>query len=222
MIHEEIMENIKGFIEKNAKDNNIELGESNVCKLTDIIVKEKDKYTFKINKFNEKFKEKSEKFGVYFIINAGDDNIVVDEIENIYKDENNYSKFQFMIGNEYGIDKLERKLKTLNDLDEYLKKILYIGKAGGEKNSDLYNRLGLYMKYGVGNAQNHKGGRAIWQIDEKKRKDLYIFWIYVNGDKAYEKAGKLETLLLQEYNKRVSENSDERKSYKYPFANWRC
>ena len=78
------------------------------------------------------------------------------------------------------------------------------------------------MKYGVGNAQNHKGGRAIWQIDEKKRKDLYIFWIYVNGDKAYEKAGKLETLLLQEYNKRVSENSDERKSYKYPFANWRC
>ena len=81
------------------------------------------------------------------------------------------------------------------------------------------------MKYGVGKAQNHKGGRAIWQIDEETRKNLYVFWIYVNGDKAYEKAGKLETLLLQEYNKRVSEkllSSNVRKSFKYPFANWRC
>ena len=211
MISKEIIEEIRKFIEDNAKGFETEYKESNVYRLEDIIGKENIMQELK-NKFEEG------KFGVYFIINAGNTDISEEKIIEI---EESDSKFKY----KYEKSKLEDKVRNLKNVDEYLRKILYIGKAGGEKNSDLYNRLGLYMKYGVGKAQNHKGGRAIWQIDEETRKNLYVFWIYVNGDKAYEKAGKLETLLLQEYNKRVSEkllSSNVRKSFKYPFANWRC
>lgn len=226
MISEEMKNKIKNFIEIN---DDIKTNESNVCKLTDIIEKDTSEYSLKMESFNKKFGNESEKFGVYFIINAGDDDILsknIKEIEDIYKESKNNPEFQYMIENQYDTEKLEDKLKILSNSDEYLRKILYIGKAGGEKSSDLHHRLELYLKYGVGQAKNHKGGRAIWQIEEEKRKDLYICWVYVNGDKAYKKAGNLETLLLKEYSKKVSEklSSDDNvaKSYKYPFANWRC
>jgi len=41
--------------------------------------------------------------------------------------------------------------------------ILYIGKAGGKRG--LRQRLRQYMNYGWNQASNHKGGRAIWQME---------------------------------------------------------
>lgn len=44
--------------------------------------------------------------------------------------------------------------------------VLYIGKASGKKG--LRQRLRQYMKYGWNEAVNHKGGRAIWQVEHAK------------------------------------------------------
>lgn len=48
------------------------------------------------------------------------------------------------------------------------KRILYVGKAGGEKNK-LRQRIKQYVNYGYGEASNHRGGRAIWQIENNQR-----------------------------------------------------
>lgn len=57
----------------------------------------------------------------------------------------------------YPVDVLMQKHAACKD-----KRILYIGKASGKKG--LRQRLQQYMKYGWNKAVNHKGGRAIWQI----------------------------------------------------------
>lgn len=57
----------------------------------------------------------------------------------------------------YPVDVLTQKYAGCKD-----KQVLYIGKAGGKKG--LRQRLKQYMKYGWNKAVNHKGGRAIWQI----------------------------------------------------------
>lgn len=57
----------------------------------------------------------------------------------------------------YPVDLLTQKYAGCRD-----KQVLYIGKAGGKKG--LRQRLQQYMKYGRNEAINHKGGRAIWQI----------------------------------------------------------
>lgn len=57
----------------------------------------------------------------------------------------------------YCVDVLMKKYAACKD-----KRILYIGKASGKKG--LHQRLQQYMKYGWNKAVNHKGGRAIWQI----------------------------------------------------------
>lgn len=46
-------------------------------------------------------------------------------------------------------------------------KTLYIGKAGGERNK-LRQRIKQYVRYGYDEVENHRGGRAIWQIDNNK------------------------------------------------------
>lgn len=43
-------------------------------------------------------------------------------------------------------------------------KVLYIGKA-----VNLHNRIKQYIKYGLNLANNHKGGRAIFQIKDYKK-----------------------------------------------------
>lgn len=57
----------------------------------------------------------------------------------------------------YPVDVLTQKYADCQD-----KQTLYIGKARGKKG--LRQRLQQYMKYGWNEAGNHKGGRAIWQI----------------------------------------------------------
>lgn len=57
----------------------------------------------------------------------------------------------------YPVDVLTQKYAGCKD-----KQVLYIGKAGGK--NGLRQRLKQYMKYGRNESTNHKGGRAIWQI----------------------------------------------------------
>lgn len=52
--------------------------------------------------------------------------------------------------------------------DKSDKKVLYIGKAGGKRNK-LHQRIRQYILYGFKEAENHRGGRAIWQIDNNKQ-----------------------------------------------------
>ena len=59
----------------------------------------------------------------------------------------------------YPVEKLSSKYKDCKN-----QKILYIGKADGKKG--LRQRLKQYMNYGWDKATNHKGGRAIWQIED--------------------------------------------------------
>ncbi len=82
------------------------------------------------------------------------------------------------------------------------REVLYIGKAEGA--GGLRQRLKQYMKYGQGTGKIHKGGRAIWQVENA---GLLLL--------AYETCANAESRekqLLQEY--KIRNNT-------YPLANWR-
>jgi len=70
------------------------------------------------------------------------------------------------------------------------KRILYIGKASGERNR-LRRRLWQLVRYGYGEAQNHMGGRALWQINNAPQ--LLIGYL------PCEQATQAEAKLLREY-----------------------
>ena len=80
--------------------------------------------------------------------------------------------------------------------------VLYIGKADGKKG--LRQRLKQYMNYGWNNATNHKGGRAIWQVEDAG--------LLLLAYEECEDARAREKQLLADYK---AENGS------YPLANWR-
>lgn len=82
------------------------------------------------------------------------------------------------------------------------RKILYIGKVGGV--NGLCQRIRQYVRYGYGEARNHRGGRAIWQIDNNKQL-LIGYWICDEPEAK-------ERELLAEYHNRYGT---------FPVANWR-
>jgi hypothetical protein len=95
-------------------------------------------------------------------------------------------------------------VNVLNDkFDKSDKEILYIGKAGGKKNK-LKQRIRQYVRYGYGEVNNHRGGRAIWQIADSK--SLLLGFIECGNPE------KIEKELLEEY---------ESKYKVLPIANWR-
>ena len=79
---------------------------------------------------------------------------------------------------------------------------MYIGKAGGAMNK-LHNRIMQYVKHGYGEAKNHRGGRAIWQIDDNK--NLLLGYYVCENPEAEE-----HRLLVEYFNKYG----------KLPLANW--
>lgn len=97
----------------------------------------------------------------------------------------------------YPMEKLSRKYKDCKD-----QKVLYIGKAAGKKG--LRQRLKQYMNYGWDHASNHKGGRAIWQIEDAG----FLLLAF----EECENAAAREKQLLADY---------KAKSGSYPLANWR-
>jgi hypothetical protein len=61
----------------------------------------------------------------------------------------------------YDIDILTSKYRNTDQ------EILYLGKAGGQDNK-LKQRIIQLVRYGYGLTDNHRGGRAIWQISNNK------------------------------------------------------
>lgn len=103
----------------------------------------------------------------------------------------------------YPIKKLSNKLDKIyeiEDLDQ--RKILYIGKA--ERDDGLRGRVYEFVRYAYGLCNNHRGGRALWQIENNKAL-LFDYMICHNPE-------QVEKNLL----------CDFKEKYKtYPFANWR-
>lgn len=81
--------------------------------------------------------------------------------------------------------------------------ILYIGKASGEFNG-LRQRIGQYVRYGYAECNNHRGGRAIWQLQDSR--SLLI------GYMVSDHAENFENELLHEFINRYG---------KLPYANFR-
>lgn len=70
---------------------------------------------------------------------------------------------------------------------------MYIGKAGGERNK-LRQRVRQYIRYDFGEVENHRGGRAIWQIDNSK--ELLLGYCACENSEAKERE------LLEQYYKK--------------------
>ncbi len=59
--------------------------------------------------------------------------------------------------------------------------VLYLGKAGGiSGGTTLWGRLSLYRRYGAGEDVTHRGGRAIWQVEEAVTR-LVVCWAPTPG-----------------------------------------
>ena len=97
----------------------------------------------------------------------------------------------------YPAEKLSRKYMDCADQE-----ILYIGKADGRKG--LRQRIKQYIDYGWNHAANHKGGRAIWQIEDAG--------LLLLAYEECEDAEAQEKQLLADY---------KAKNGSYPLANWR-
>lgn len=97
----------------------------------------------------------------------------------------------------YPVEVLSHKYEGCKDQE-----ILYIGKADGKKG--LRQRLKQYMNYGWDKATNHRGGRAIWQIEDAG----FLLLAF----EECEDAEAREKQLLADY---------KAKNGSYPLANWR-
>ena len=59
--------------------------------------------------------------------------------------------------------------------------VLYFGKAGGiDGGTSLWERLDLYRRYGAGENVAHRGGRALWQVQDAG-KQLLVGWATTPG-----------------------------------------
>jgi len=97
----------------------------------------------------------------------------------------------------YDVETLVAKYAKCKDRD-----ILYIGKAEGE--NGLRQRLLQYVKFGWNNGNNHRGGRAIWQVEDAG----LLLLAYETCDNASAR----ERQLIDAY---------KEKNGCFPLANWR-
>ena len=58
--------------------------------------------------------------------------------------------------------------------------ILYIGKAGG-RSSDLRKRVRQFVRFGKGQARNHRGGEWLWQVEGVHNAELWM-WTCPRGE----------------------------------------
>lgn len=70
----------------------------------------------------------------------------------------------------YDVDILQKKWATICKYPEYEDGLLYIGKA-----VNLYRRIKQFVDTGYGIPANHKGGRAIFQLENNKQLLIKIF-----------------------------------------------
>ena len=183
------MEEIISEIKRILNESNINIDkisdEYTIDKLTAIL-------TSKNNEKNKEIIKIPKEPGIYFVLNNLDDIEFRDDTDLLHYYNENFP---------YDYEKLNKKKEILKE-KKYLKNILYIGKA-----TELNQRLKQYMKYGCNKCKIHKGGRAIWQINNYQY--LKVFWIEIKNKIQAEKA---EKKLLSEF---------KSKNTVYPFANWR-
>ena len=98
----------------------------------------------------------------------------------------------------YDIGLLQKKYESCKN-----RKLLYIGKAGGKRG--LKQRLRQYVLYGYNESKIHKGGRAVWQIEDAQ--NLLVEYACVDNSEEAEK------YLLKQYK--------HQNNGVLPLANWR-
>lgn len=84
---------------------------------------------------------------------------------------------------------VEKLINKWNKIGIHDDRIVYIGKA-----DNLRRRIRQYTKHGYGEAKNHMGGRAIWQLENNKELLVEIEPCDANVDPEY-----IESMLLDEY-----------------------
>ena len=146
-------------------------------------------------------KEVPNKSGIYFVISLND-----------IEEKQIKKKFLYRIeekGKFKPFSNLNEKFNTVKNNKNA--KIVYIGKADGEKNK-LHDRI---VKQYMGTKYNHAGGRAIWQIEGVE--NFYLAWI------EEENAHQIESDLIQAYafliEKESKEDISKSKILYYPLAN---
>ena len=126
--------------------------------------------------YDEKFKQIPKANGVYIIITPKNMNI------KFVEDTTALTVFDG-----------KNMLYDLGELkDKYMrsdKNILYMGKAG--RRNKLRNRIRQLIRYGYNEVNNHRGGRAIWQIENNR--DLLLGYLVCSDPENKEKE------LLKEY-----------------------
>lgn len=77
--------------------------------------------------------------------------------------------------NRYLTDNLNKILKNSMKKSSSYKRVIYIGKAGGRKGLEQRIKQYIYSKSKKNPMyRGHRGGRAIWQINNLNNLDLYI------------------------------------------------
>lgn len=104
--------------------------------------------------------------GVYAVLRPGDSEVLLTETSTAFWYQGKNPAYKLM------------KLQTRWDLPT---PVLYFGKAGGmEGGTSLWERLQLYRRYGAGENVTHRGGRAIWQIQDAANQ-LLVCWTETPG-----------------------------------------
>ena len=102
----------------------------------------------------------------------------------------------------YPLEILNSKLEAVQRIkDKEYRDVLYIGKAEGK--NGLRQRIKQFVGYGYKTSNNHRGGRAIWQIENNK--SLLLDYFVCENAEARERDFLIE--FKQKYDT-------------YPLANW--
>lgn len=96
------------------------------------------------------------------------------------------------------------KICSISSIDGEDRRLLYVGKAEHSKGRGLRKRVTEFVQYGYGACSNHRGGRAIWQLQNNK--ELLIELLECQNPASQ------ETQELERYKAKYGA---------YPFANWR-
>lgn len=134
-------------------------------------------------------------------------------------DEDNikFSENSTAIPNYKGKNLLYKKYDLEYKFNKCKNKILYIGKAEA-KEGGLKERITQLARYSQGKCNNHRGGKALWQIKEWE-KYLYLYWCETQNALVAET--KLLQLFSSEHPYIDNEKPYDKVKYSYPLANWR-
>lgn len=103
----------------------------------------------------------------------------------------------------YSTERLEWKWSQICEATPHGCDVLYIGKADSSKNRGLRSRVTELVMYSYVEVKNHRGGRALWQIENNKQLRVEII--------ECENPKDVERSMINDYKEQHGV---------YPFANW--